>query len=195
MRNPASVVASFAARDNVPVEKAYFLWLQHVLPSLNFVKNTRYVVVDYDELLTKPYAQIVRISSQLGLPLPKRKNALVRNFENKFLENGLRHTVFTEAELASDGRAPRMVAVTYHLLHRLATDQAVLENPSTQKALDSLNDHLKEASPLFTYVNTLEDEQMQTMAQIGHLNDAMVVKDIAVKQQAEEIHRLDNMID
>src|SRR5690606_31349437 len=67
VRNPVSVVASLAKRNNLPAEKAYFLWLQHVLPTFGFMTYAPKVVVDYDELLANPWLQIVRISDKLGL--------------------------------------------------------------------------------------------------------------------------------
>ena len=132
VRNPASVAASLKKRNSIPEEKSYFLWLQHVLPPLISLKDYRKVVVDYDEFLDNPYSQVVRISSSLGLPLPDSQSTLIKNFENNFLENRLRHTSFTEAALALDCRAPSMVAVTYNLLHRLAKDEVSLESSQVQ---------------------------------------------------------------
>ena len=192
VRNPASVAASLMARNSIAAEKVYFLWLQHVLAALSFTKGARWVVVDYDELLVNPYSQIVRISSKLGLPLPDRQSSLVRDFENNFLERGLRHTSFTEAELALDSRAPRMVTATYNLLHRLAKDQAALESSGVQDALNELNARLRETSPAFDYINVLEDERMglwQAAAardgQIVSLNQAAAERDgqIAILHQ------------
>lgn len=160
IRNPASVAASLASRNGIPAEKAYFLWLQHVLPAMRFLTNARSVVVDYDEFLASPYSQLVRISENLDLPLPDQQNSLVRNFENNFIENGLRHTYVTEAELALDERASIIVAETYSLLLRLAKDQEILESPGTQATLVKLNRSLRAASPAFEYINTLEDERL-----------------------------------
>ena len=194
VRNPASVTASLAARNSTPVGKAYFLWLQHVLPSLSFVKGARSVVVDYDEILANPYSQIVRISSNLGLPLPGRQSSLVRDFENKFLDTELRHTSFTEAELALDNRAPKMVAVTYNLLHRLAKDQEALESPSIQDTLNELTLRLNESSPAFDYINILEDERVrlwQAVAerdgQIVSLNDALAERNGQITNLKESV--------
>lgn len=159
-RNPASVAASLAARNNMPVEKAYILWLQHVLPILSITKESRSVVVDYDELLANPYPQVVRIASKLGLLLPDRHSVLVKDFENNFLEAGLRHASFTEEQLACDKRAPAMVVATYNLLYRLAKDQEELENLSVQAALDELKVRLREIKPLCDYINHLEDDRV-----------------------------------
>lgn len=157
VRNPASVAASLAARDGIQAQKAYYLWLQHVLPPLGFLKEARRVVVDYDEFLSNPYSQMIRISTRLGLPLPDRQNSMVNEFENKFLENGLRHTCFTENDLALDGRASPLVGAAYNLLRRLATDHESLDSLGVQHELDELNVRLKDALPAFDYIKVLED--------------------------------------
>ena len=184
IRNPASVVASLSTRNGIPSEKAYFLLLQHVLPSLSCMKEVRRIVVDYDELLANPYKQIARIASKLGLPLPDRQSPLVSDFENNFLESGLRHSRYTEAELALDSRASAIVSATYNLLHRLATDQASLESSGVQNAIDELNSRLKDVSPAFDYINVLEDERVHLWQavvdrdeQIGSLNQTVADRD------------------
>ncbi len=177
VRNPASVVASLATRNHIPVEKAYFLWLQHVLPPLNFMRDARRVIVDYDELLANPYAQVARISARLGLPLADRQNPLVQNFENNYLENGLRHTRFTESEIALDSRASTMVAETYGLLHCLATDKESLENSIVKNTLDELNLRLRSASPAFDYINFLEDERKGIRQDAANLKQAVAISD------------------
>ncbi|MFZ2208446.1 MAG: hypothetical protein WAV22_07245 [Porticoccaceae bacterium] len=177
VRNPASVAASLAARNGIPAKKAYYLWLQHVLPSLGFMKDARRVVVDYDELLSNPYSQMVRVSTGLGLPLPDREDAMIAEFANEFLENGLRHTCFTEDDLAFDRRAPAVVAVTYNLLRRLATDQASLNSSDVQNQLDELNVRLADASPAFDYINEIEDGVAARDRQLAQMNQVVAARD------------------
>jgi O-antigen biosynthesis protein len=160
VRNPASVVSSLAVRNNIPAEKAYFLWLQHVLPPLSFMEDAPRVVVEYDELLENPWSQIIRMSGKLGLALPDRQSALVKEFEDDFLQSKLRHTRFTEADLALDERASTIVRMTYSLLHRLATDQVSLGNSAVQDTLGELNERLSIVSPAFDYINDLEDQRL-----------------------------------
>jgi len=201
VRNPASVVASLAARNNIPAEKSYFLWLQHVLPSLSFTEGARRIVVDYEELMANPYSQISRISDKLGLPLPDRQSSQVRYFEDNFLDIDLRHASFTEAELALDTRAPKMVATTYNLLHLLATDQKSLEKTSVQNQLVKLNALLSEATSTIVYINNLEDERMrlnQAVAerdgQITSLNQAVAERDGQITSLNQAVAERDGQI-
>ena len=194
VRNPASVAASLAARNGIPAQKAYYLWLQHVLPPLGFMKEARRVVVDYDELLSNPYSQIVRMSTGLGLPLPERRNSGVKDFENNFLEGGLRHTLFTENDLALDGRASPMVVAAYDLLHRLAMDRESVDSSCVQDELDELNARLKDASPAFDYINVLEDGLGQEIAkrdgQIDSLNQVVAERDRQINAYREQAERI-----
>jgi len=153
-RNPASVAASLAVRYGVGTEKAYLLWLQHVLPSLTFTRTSRRIVVDYDDLLADPCSQLVRLSATLGWPLPG-----VGDVEKNFLERGRRHAQSTETELTRDCRASPLVASAYRLLRLLATDQESQADPSIQDTLDGLTAEFNVVLPAFRFSKSLEDEQ------------------------------------
>ncbi|OQX16846.1 MAG: hypothetical protein BWK73_02610 [Thiothrix lacustris] len=184
VRNPASVVASLGARNSIPAEKAYLLWLQHVLPALSFTKGAQRVVVDYDEFLANPRLQISRIASKFKLPLPDRNSSLVKDFESNFLEDDLRHSSFTAAELLLDSCASKMVSATYDLLCRFAKDIESLDDPRALEVIAALEARLKDASPAFDYINVLEEERRvlwQAVAerdgQISSLNQAGTERD------------------
>ena len=157
VRNPASVAASLAAKDAIPAEKAYFLWLQHVLPSVLLTNGTPRLVVDYDRLLGDPRAQIARISAALGLPAPDAESSRARRLESALRESGRRHARHTGADLARDGRASALARSAYRWLDRLAADQESLAGPDTHGALEELNRQLSLALPAFAYINSLED--------------------------------------
>jgi len=180
VRNPASVAASLAARNGIAAEKAYFLWLQHVLPSLSAMPDVPRVVVDYDEFLANPYAQLTRISENLRLQLPDHHSPIMENFENNFLDSGLRHSSFSAAELALDDRASPLVIATYSLLQRLAKDKSSLDSLDVQQTIGELNTRLADASPVFEYINSLELEKNGLLhlaterdGQIVNLNQAL----------------------
>lgn len=158
------------------------------------MKEARRVVVDYDELLANPYSQIVRISTRLGLPVPNREDSRVKDFEDNFLESGLRHTFFTENDLASDARASPMVSAAYGLLRRLATDRESLGNSCVQDELDELNARLKEASPAFDYINLLEDgigpEMAKRDSQIDSLRQVVAGRDRQISAYREQAERI-----
>jgi len=173
IRNPVSVVASLAERNNMAAEKIYFLWLQHTLLPLGFMKDSRHVIVDYDELLANPYAQLVRISAAFGMSLPDRQHPQIKNYENNFIDNELRHTCFTAEEIELDSRASTMVMSAYSLLHRIAIDQESLGSSTSQVMINNLNVNLCAINPAFDYINFLEGDC------IG-LNQAIVNRDESI---------------
>jgi hypothetical protein len=201
VRNPASVAASLATRNNIPAEKAYFLWLQHVLPPLDFMKDKPRVVVDYDEFLDDPWAQLVRISDKLDLPLPDRQSASVVEFETDFLRRELRHARFSEADLATDKRASSIVGHTYDLLRRLATDQLSLNDPVVQATSREFIEGLNSVSPAFEYINVLEDERIilfQSVAerdgQITSLKQTVAERDGQITSLKQTVAERDGQI-
>jgi len=190
VRNPASVAASLLARNAIPVEKSYFLWLQHVLPSLSCIKDARRVVVDYDEFLANPYSQIARISAELKLPLPKQQSDLVKGFEKRFLKKRLRHTHFSAADLAIDNKVSGIVVATYSLLCRLAKDQGYLGDLAIQDEIEELNSRLKDVSPAFLYINALEDGRSNLWHTIGERDEQIGNLSTTVSEKEEQISSL-----
>jgi len=201
VRNPASVAASLMARNNIPAEKSYFLWLQHVLPPLNFVKTASHVVVDYDDFLNDPYLQVSRISTKLGLVLPDRKSLITRDFENNFLNSELRHTTFTESALLLDRRAPELVSVAYNLLTRLAKDQELIGDSRTQIELVEVNARLQDYAPAFDYINALEDSSQRLLIaaserddQVANLNHALAMRDTRISNLNQIVTGLNEQV-
>lgn len=190
VRNPVSVAISLAARNDIAAEKAYFLWLQHVLPTLNFMMGTRRIVVDYDELMANPYSQIIRMSNRLGLSCPDANSPAVKNFENIFLQNELRHSNYSEADLALDSRASTLVARLYTLLHRLATDQVSLEDSKTQAIIRVINERLKIALPAFDYINFVEDLRTELLQDARKQDARIEILNQQLAKRDEQVGRL-----
>ena len=196
VRNPKSVAASLAARDAIPAEKAYFLWLQHVLPSVLLTRGAPRLVVDYDRLLEDPGAQIARIASGLGLPVRGAGSARA-DLESALLESGRRHSRLTEADLALDGRASSLVGSAYRRLDLLAADQDSLESASTHAAFEELNRQLGLMSPAFEYINSLEDARRHLVrtsaeqeARTAQVNHTLAVRTQALADRDAQIAQL-----
>lgn len=135
LRNPASVAASLGRRNEMPAEKSYWLWLQHMLPAVMQSRGVERVVVDYDAFIDAPYEQLARIAKAIDLPLPARETAEMREFEGEFLEPALRHTSFSLQQLKLDNRASVSVCELYQILSAVARDEASLESEALQMQL------------------------------------------------------------
>jgi hypothetical protein len=120
IRSPRSVAASLFARQRMSDEAAFQLWLAYTIPFLGDLIGKPTVVVDYDLLIAQPHAQLERIGARLRLPPPDARE--VERFAAEFLDERLRHTVFSPAETLGEGETARLASDTYRQLHQAASD-------------------------------------------------------------------------
>jgi glycosyltransferase involved in cell wall biosynthesis len=163
--NPANVAASIGSSNEIPAVKSYWLWLQHMLPALVQSRGFERIVVDCDLFLDAPYAQLVRISKEIDLPLPSEETAEVRKFVSEFLESGLRHQSFTLQQLKLDSRAPVPVCDLYQVLSSVARDKVALEDEVVQLQLAVLERGLIATAPLVQYTNSIQDHLSQALTE------------------------------
>jgi hypothetical protein len=125
LRNPLSVARSRAKLDpRRGLQEASDLeWLVSIVPYLRRTRGHRLAVVDYDELMDHPVAQLERIARQLDLPAESAGAAQVRSYAERFLDPGLRHSRFDDAALDQASELNPLVRDAYRLLRTLATGQ------------------------------------------------------------------------
>ena len=110
VRNPRSVVDSLEQGRGVPREIGYSLWLLHTLECLIKTGERTAVWVDYDAMLSQPSENLLRISERLGLSIHPQE---LSNFEEGFLEPGLRHTVHDFDTLSNDPDSHQLIQELY----------------------------------------------------------------------------------
>ena len=159
LRNPLSVTSSLLARNNIPLEKGYFLWLQHIVPAILDTKGFSRILVDYDLFMDAPFEQMSRMSAALNLPMPEASSPIVRTFVDDFLNKNLRHTKYTLDVLETHGGAPFDVVNAYQILLSVAHDKTSLDDPVCCIRFNELNKRLEDFAPIFSYTNALEDER------------------------------------
>jgi glycosyltransferase involved in cell wall biosynthesis len=149
IRNPLSVAKSLASPNRVNLyppayritgftsEKAYVLWLEHMLYAFAYTEGKSRVLVDYDHLLASPSTQLRRIVEQLSLPWNEQIDSAIAEFESHFLDLNLRHGKFESQDLNLDSNAQGMVASTYEFLRTLALDETPRINSQTADAAKS----------------------------------------------------------
>lgn len=167
LRNPASVAASLHQRNNIPFEKSYLLWLQHVVPSAIKTAGHARVFTDYDQLLASPYDQLARISYRLDLPLPARDDKQVAAFEKEFLNQELRHSRFSYEDLDQDTRCTPLVKRAYKTFLDCALERMNPDSEAVSLQLGAISDELESLKPIIDYVNSLEDERANLWADIA----------------------------
>jgi hypothetical protein len=163
IRNPASVARSLERRNEIPCEKSYLLWLQHVIPAVVLTAGSpRRVVVDYDQMMDRPLSGLQRIATALGLRMDSA-SASVTDFERDFLDESLRHTRFSATDLALDPRVPRQVTKIYDLLLDVANNRGSIDSPHLQQYISETYNFLADLTPVFRYADALEVERRSLM--------------------------------
>jgi len=159
LRNPMSVAESLKRRNSTPLEKSYFLWLQHVVPTILETQGERRVVVDYDLLIEAPEEQVKRISHSLEMLIGSAGNDLLIEFSRDFLEKGLRHSNYSLDQATSDHSLPSDTVKAYELLSRVARDEISIDSSEVQSAFETIDANLQAYALAFEYATQLETER------------------------------------
>ncbi|MFZ3184682.1 MAG: glycosyltransferase [Pseudomonas sp.] len=146
-RNPLSVASSLAARDGFLPGKSYYLWLEHMLPSLQETAGAPRCVVSFDRLLEQPTQELARIAAVADLPMPAAE--ALENYRQSFLDSGLRHFQHAPSDLAVDPNLATEAAELYDWLERLAVDELSLDDNALSETLDSLRAQLLQLGPAY----------------------------------------------
>jgi O-antigen biosynthesis protein len=182
IRNPLSVARSLFARDKFEPEKAYLLWLEHVVPSIVETTGEARVVVDFDRLMERPSDQIVRMARSLGFSSginPKE----IELFGSMFLEQGLRHTIFQPEDLSLDRAAPPIVRELFGFLTQVAVDELSIDSKVVQDCIGRALMLLAEMRPGLCYISR-QDVRIRDLAQLAITQHAEMTQLVAT-QQAE----------
>ena len=129
VRHPRSVANSLVKRNGFDLEKGYLLWLEYVLRIAAWTAGQRCAYVDYDRLVEQPVAQLKRLAKVLALKVNKPALA---DYKNGFLDQTLRHTVYTRADLEVDSLCPPLAHEVYCAICDLA-DPGALASASLNK--------------------------------------------------------------
>ncbi|WP_321936412.1 hypothetical protein [Paraburkholderia sp. J8-2] len=188
-RHPISVVRSLEARDSLPVEKSYLLWLTHVVPALRYTANRQRAIVNYDCMMEAPRASLQRLAAELNLSLdPGRLDA----FESDFLDDGLRHTRFTGADLAGVDRAPTALKSLFNSLEIFASEPSASNKHRLDETLKCAETFLADIAPLLARDWQFELQSNQSSLRINELERELTLAptraadDIAVLEQKQQ---------
>jgi glycosyltransferase involved in cell wall biosynthesis len=195
VRHPMSVARSLGHRDGFRAEKSYYLWLNHVVPSILGTEGHPRVVVDYDALVDDPERQLARISERLRLPSPS--DASLKEFRGEFLEEELRHTRFRPEDLTVGRAVPVDVIDAYGLLEKLAKDELAIDCPEVHRAFVRFDQRIGEMLPAFHYMTELETEcagerkmLIERDKRLSDLNQAIAKRDELIENLKQTVQSL-----
>lgn len=151
LRNPKSICDSLANRDGIEAEKSYYMWLIHTLDALKYTHGRKSCFVEFDSLMTDPKANLERCAKELELDFD---NDEFDTYVNSFLDDNLRHSVYSSLDLLEDPACDRLVYEVYTFLH-----EAINSNPSLidNELIEVLQQWYRRLS-IFTTVFSLVDK-------------------------------------
>lgn len=186
LRNPLNVADSLAHRNNFPPLKSYLLWLEHMLQAVAYTKDSKRLVVSYDELMSHPRQQLLRISDALELPEPVESE--VTTYINEFLDENLRHGARSEAELINGHFEPQVMADSYVLLSDCAHDRLSMNSQAFEHRLALKLAILRRLGPMSRLVASAERDSDQANHTIQHLNVALHAEGEHLRASLKALH-------
>jgi glycosyltransferase involved in cell wall biosynthesis len=163
VRNPATVATRMAEREGLAPERAYCLWLRSVLSSLDGTAGSPRILVDYDDLVTDPAAQIARIAAHLDRPEGSDLATADWPRSGRRRGAGRSHHERTLAQLESDRRAPAAAVSAYRLFRDIAAGRASLDDEAVSRELRRIGDEVDLMAPLLGYIDQQDDSRSRLL--------------------------------
>lgn len=175
VRNPLSVAKSLEARNQLPHEKSYYLWLQHILPSVLLTQGMRRVLVDYDLMLNNPQQQIARMAIALGLD-NKLDPVGLAEFSRDFLDIHLRHANYKPEDVLESPLVPNPVRTAVMLLADVAADRLSLDSEEVESVFGNLAGQVAGMAQAMDYLLRLDniiDDMSHALAEQNNSVEAL----------------------
>jgi len=154
LRNPLSVAESLKKRDGFDCVASFYLWLEHIVLSMQSTKNCNRVVVDYDLIVEEPISQIKRIANATSLEFDENK-IILGDYCKDFLENNLRHYIYSLQDLEFQANTPDILIDAYSIMHKIANDEICSQDNYVKTFFDDINDKLLSIAPAIDYIDRL----------------------------------------
>lgn len=154
LRNPLNVAASLTARNQIAPVKSYILWLEHMLQAVACTHSENRLIVGYDDLLSDPDKQLLRISNALHLQAPAPEE--LSRYAQEFLDTNLRHGQHDDDELLNSHFEPAILAQAYKLLRKCALDELSINSDEFLQQFQPLISALRRMLPMLQLVSQAE---------------------------------------
>ena len=177
VRHPISVALSLAKRNGIDMEKSHLLWLIHMVKSLSGIIESNFIVVDYDKLMQDAGHELNRIATKFGLKINPEELEI---FKSEFLDNGLRHALFTYDDLMQHDRTSDFLGDVLTTLTNMSVDYQIDHHELKRKTeiweseLEKLRLSFIMADKAFKHI----DEVHQQLAE----KETQILKEISEKE-------------
>ena len=191
VRNPLSVAKSLAERDGIEAEQSYLLWLGHVVISLLHSSDDERIVVDYDRLMQSPSHELNRIANSISLEIDPVE---LESYETVFLDEGLRHTVYTINDLSLDATCPPIVREVYAALLDVASDKVNLNDAGLQHKIVHWSGEFERLRSPLIFIDRILAKKLVDMNEIEKRDAEIARLDLALVERREQIDHLNKAV-
>ena len=174
VRNPLSVANSLLKRNDMPLEAGILLWAKHMSGILRGTQGKRRVVVDYDLMLESPSHQIKRIASALSLPFDESSQQRLDLFENKFINQNLRHHQVSLTKLKRSELVPDFVKHAYDWMLKLAKDEVEFSDAGLEEFWQGFEEVCGAFNAGYRYIDRLAMSLQQYEDEKKELSDKLL---------------------
>lgn len=196
-RNPLNVALSLSKRDGMAMEKALYLWFEHMLRSLTLTRGARRVVVDYDRIMKDPSGQLKRIAVGLDLSFNPGAPAL-SDYREHFLEERLQHHHFEKSDLVLDRAANSFIIKLDDLISDMAGDVKSIDSEEVESFLSRANCQLQDDLPKLNYIKSIESDLVKAYREvsgrekyIAELNAQLAARDATILNISNRIESIE----
>jgi len=184
IRNPLSVVDSLVKRNKFPAEKCYLMWLEHVIVSWIETKGNKRLVIDFDRLIESPEQELIRMATSFGLGI---NSSELETYRDKFLDENMRHAVYSPDDLSLDEACPSLVRRIYATLLEVASDRIPLDDEAlNQQSIEWLNE--------FSLMRPSLILSNEALLHVDKLNQTIAAQDQTIAAQDQTIAAQDQTI-
>ena len=179
LRNPLSVARSRAKLDpRRGIQAASDLeWLISIVPYLRRTQPHRLCVVDYDDLMDEPVAQLSRLAAELALPQTASAPEQIEDYATRFLDPGLRHTRYALADLEQDEELNPIVRAGYQLLRQVSQGQISTVDDAFWRQWADIEQGVRALAPILRLIDLRETERRRAITSlIGPLQALSLLK-------------------
>ncbi len=168
LRNPLSVARSRARLDpRRGIQATSDLeWLVSIVPYLRRTRPHRLTVVDYDDLMDDPVAQLSRLASELALPQAATTERQIKDYAERFLDPGLRHTRYDAEQLARDDQVNPIVRAGYRLLREVSAGMISPREEVFWEQWQAVEQGVRDLGPILALMDLREAERRRALTSL-----------------------------
>jgi hypothetical protein len=179
LRNPLSVARSRAKIDPRRGRQAAsdLEWLVSIVPFFRKIQGKRLAVIDYDDLMDDPTAELQRMVDQLRVPNAQASNSDIQAYVDRFLDTRLRHTRFDDRDLDNTNEINPIVRDAYRLLKTWTHAQSPEQIDQFWRAWADIDSRVDALSPILSLLDAKENDWRRAVTHpLGPLQAWQLIK-------------------